>query len=225
MSSWYKFFLRQVKREWILKMRYPQAFLNPFLLFFSLVLFAPMALPADQKILQDIFPEIIWSSLLFSLFLATDSLFQNEYESGLLEQWKISGNNLMHYLYPKLLINFLLIVTPIILLSPFIGAVFVLSNPTMLTIDLIIIISAISLLLLCALVQSFGIVLKQKGLLMALLLMPLSIPVMIFSTLAMSSAISSENISGYLALLLAIDLLAIFFMPKAIVAILKLDLY
>lgn len=217
-------FKSQLKREWLLKSRQMQSVLNAFLLFLTLILFAPLALPYDKHILQTILPELLWSALLFSMLLSTEGLFQAEYQEGILEQWKISQQNLNFYLYPKILVTFIAIIMPIIVVSPFIAIIFSLNLYQIIIINISIILASIALIFLCALVQSFAISLKQKGLIMALLLMPLSIPVMIFTTLAINAGILMDNVCAYFALLLAIDLLIVCFLPNAIRGILKLDL-
>ena len=81
-----------------------------------------------------------------------------------------------------------------------------------------------TILFLCALAASFSTGLKQKGVLMALILLPLTIPVMIFGSAAIIAAMQGLAVQGYLALLLAISLIAAGFLPFAIAGVIRISL-
>ena len=81
-----------------------------------------------------------------------------------------------------------------------------------------------ALMYLCALSAVFGAGTKQKGVLMALILLPLTIPILIFGSGSVNIALQELPIQGYLALLLAISLIALVLLPYAIAAIIRISL-
>lgn len=65
---------------------------------------------------------------------------------------------------------------------------------------------------------------QQKGVLMALVLLPLTVPVMIFGSGSLTAAMQGLPVAGYLAILLALSVLAAGFLPFAIAAVVRINL-
>jgi heme exporter protein B len=80
-----------------------------------------------------------------------------------------------------------------------------------------------ALLFLCALAASFGVGAHQKGALMALILLPLTLPVLIFGSGTLNLAMQDLPVSGNCALLLALSLLASGFLPYAIAGVIRIS--
>ena len=80
-----------------------------------------------------------------------------------------------------------------------------------------------ALLFLCALAAAFGVGINQKGALMALILIPLTLPVLIFGSGTLNTALQGLPVSGYLALLLAISVIAVGFLPYAIAGVIRVS--
>ena len=81
-----------------------------------------------------------------------------------------------------------------------------------------------AILFLCALAAAFSTGLQQKGLLMALILLPLTIPVMIFGSGTLIAAMQGVPVSAYLALLLAMSVVSCGLLPFAVAGVIRVGL-
>lgn len=211
----------QLKREYLLKIRNFKVILNCFLLFLMIVVFSPLTLTAGEKMLRLMLPAFIWTGLFFSMLLSSESFFQNEDQEGVLEQWLISAYPLSGFIFAKVIIHWVLIILPMLFISPIIAIIFNLSVYETFILDLSIITSSPAIIFLCALAASFSVILQHKGLLMTLVLIPLCIPVMIFASSVITASLLSLPVLGYLCLLLALSILALSFLPLTIAAVIR----
>ena len=111
-----------------------------------------------------------------------------------------------------------------IVFCPFLAILFSLNVHETLVLMLSLICGTPAILFLCALAAAFSTGLQQKGLLMALILLPLTIPVMIFGSSALIAAMQGLPVSGYLALLLAISVLSCGLLPFAVAGVIRVGL-
>lgn len=219
-----QYFLRQVRRDALVQLRQPGMIINSSLFFIMIMVFSPLAMPPDAQLLLQIAPGLVWIATLLSMLLASERLFQQDYDTGVIEQWLVSGNSLAVLLSAKLLVQWLLTIIPLLLFCPLLALLFGFSMYHVFILALSLIAGTPCLLGLCALAAAFGTGMQQKGVFMALILLPLSVPVMIFGSGTVVAAMNQEPVSGYLALILAISLLTIGFLPFAIAALIRISL-
>jgi heme exporter protein B len=217
-------FKRQWRREWCLQRRNIRSLLNACLFFLMVMMFFPLTLPADPVILRQMVPALVWIASLLALLMSAERLFQQEHDDGVLEQWLVSGYPLGFLLAAKLILHWGLHLLPIILLCPLLALFFSLTTHELLILSASLVLGTPSIFLLCALASAFATQLQQKGLLMALVLFPLTIPILIFGAGTLTAALQHFPVAAYLALLGAMSLLAIAFLPLAIAAILRIAL-
>ncbi|MFZ4077806.1 MAG: heme exporter protein CcmB, partial [Legionellaceae bacterium] len=84
-------FQRLCWREFILIKRQYRVILNTCLFFMMVMAFFPLAFPADPALLRMILPGLVWTAVLFAVFLSSERLFQQEVDEGVLEQWLLSN--------------------------------------------------------------------------------------------------------------------------------------
>lgn len=217
-------FYRQCQRNLLLQWRQPSLLVNSALFFIMITAFFPLALPFDPNALRTFAPGIIWISVLLTLLLASERLFQQDYDDGVLEQSLISGQALAGYALAKLLVQWLLILLPLLLFCPILALMFGFTWSVTAYLLLILTLGTPSMLCLCALAAAFSTGLSQKGVVMALIVLPLTIPVMIIGSMAVTAAMQALPLSAYLALLLALALLSLSFLPLSIAAVLRIGL-
>jgi len=217
-------FYRQLRRELLINARQPRVIINATLFFIMVSVFFPLALPADSQMLRQFAPGLIWIAVLFAMMLASERILQQDFDDGVLEQWAISGYPLQRLIVAKIMVHWLLIILPILLFCPILAILFDFNTNTLLVLILSLVCGTPAILGLCTLAASFGLGLQQKGILMALILLPLTIPVMIFGSGMVTMAMDEALISAYLAILLALSLLAFAFLPYAIAAIIRISL-
>lgn len=215
---------QMIQREVVLQTRALQRVMNASLFFLMVLLLFPLGFEADPLLLKKILPGLVWIAALFAFFLSADSLFQAESEDGVLEQWLISPVALHTRIRIKLLVHWLVYSLPMVCLCFMIGFVFDLNlNQTGLLI-LSLLCGTPSILALCAFSNVFGLGLKQQGVFSALILLPLTLPVMIFGGGVLTHVMQNLPVSGHLALLLAVSILAFLGLPYAISAVIRVGI-
>lgn len=217
-------FWRQMQREILINARQPRAIINATLFFIMVSVFFPLTLPPDNELLRQFAPGLIWIAALFSMMLASERILQQDFDEGVLEQWAISSYPLNRLVVAKLVIHWGLIMLPILLFCPLLALLFNFNLNTLSVLVVSLLCGTPAMICLCTLASSFGLAMEQKGMVMALILLPLAIPIMIFGSGTVNMAMDSATISGYLAILLAMSLLSLAFLPYAIAAIIKISL-
>ena len=224
-QSWQMHYLwRQMYREWLLHLRQPQLILNSSLFYLMISIFLPLTLPLDQDLLRIASGGLIWVAMLLAMLLATLLFFQQDYDDGIIEQWLLAGYPLHRIIAVKIYMQWLLNIIPMLFFCPLLALLFSFKVYEMLILMLGLIIGSPTIFFLCALAAAFSTGLTQKGVLMALIILPLAIPSMIFGSSLLMTAMQGFPISEYLAILLAISLLAVAFLPMAIAAVIRITL-
>lgn len=223
MKLW-RWFLRQSVREVILYARQLAVLLNTSLFFLMFLLFFPLTLKPDMNLMQAIAPGLIWFALLLSMLLSADRLFRQEYESGVIEQWLVSGYSLPLLLSLKILIFWFLNLLPFLILTPVVGLIFNLSWSALGVLVLSLLVGTPALFYLCALAAVFGQSVNQQFALLALIFLPLTLPVIIFGASALQLVMQGYAVKGNLALLSAFSLLAAALLPFAIAGVVRVSL-
>ncbi len=215
-------FINQLQRELLIQLRQIRLLVNFCLFFFIMLFIFPLTLKPDVVLLRSLAPGLVWVGILLALLLSAERLFQQDLEQGIVEQWLVSGQSLTAIVFAKGVAHWLLTLIPLILLIPIIALLFSLSAWEAWILCLSLLCGTPALLFLCALTASFGLGINQKGALMALILLPLTLPLLIFGSGTLTIAMQGLPINGYLALLLAMSVLAVGFLPYAIAAVIQI---
>ena len=224
MISLLSLFKRQLSREMLLHWRQLRLVVNSCLFFLMIVIFFPLTMTPEITLLRSIAPGLVWIAMLLALFLSAERLFQQDYEDGVIEQWLVSGYPVSLMVSAKLLIHWLLNLLPMLILCPFLAILFSMTSHETLILMLSLVCGSPTILLLCALAAAFGTGLQQKGILMGLILLPLTLPVMIFGSGAVITVMQGLPVTGYLAILLAISIVASTMLPFAIAGVIRIGL-
>jgi heme exporter protein B len=217
-------FIRQITREMLLHARQPRWIFNACLFFLMVAVFFPLTMPPQTVLLRTIAPGIVWIAMLLAMLLSAERLFQQDYDEGVIEQWLVSIYPISLLVSAKCFVHWFLIMLPILLFCPFLAILFGLNGYETLVLMLSLLCGSPALLFLCGLGAAFSTSLQQKGMLMALILLPLTVPVVIFGAGMTMVAMKGLPINGYMALLMAISLIAISFLPFAIAGVIRLSL-
>lgn len=216
-------FTNQFKREWIIQVRQIRTLINSSLFFLMILFVFPLTLNADPSFLKEAAPGIIWMALLLSFLLSAEGLFQHDYEQGVVEQWLISGDSLSVIVAAKITAHWVVTLLPVVCLSPFIALIFSFSPWEWSILLITLLVGSPSILFVCALASVFEVGVNQKGALMALILLPLTLPVLIFASGALNMAIQGLAISAICCLLLAFSMICVCFLPIAIACVLRVS--
>jgi heme exporter protein B len=217
----WRVFKQQIAREGLIQARQLSQSINTVLFFVMIIVFFPLALPPQSSMLKEIAPGLVWMAVLFSSMLASERFFSQDHEDGMIEQWLLSGPSLSLMVIAKLCVHWLLILIPLMLCCPLLAVLFQFSWYETLVLLLSLICGTPVILSLCALASAFSTGLQQKGVMVSLLVLPLTVPVMIFGSATLMAAMQGESVIGFFALLIAFSLISITLLPFAIAAILR----
>ena len=223
MISIFSLFAKQYKRELLIQVRQFHFLLNSLLFFLIFLFVVPLTLKPEVALLRTVAPGLVWMAILLSLLLSAERLFQQDYEHGVIEQWLVSGYSLPLMVSAKIIAHWSFQLVPLLILCPIVALLFFLSAWETWILALTMVCGTPALLFLCALVAAFGVGINQKGVLMALILLPLTLPLLIFGSGTLNIAMQGLPISAYLALLLAMSILAVGFLPYAIAGVMRVS--
>ncbi|MDB4598863.1 heme exporter protein CcmB [Candidatus Pseudothioglobus singularis] len=211
-------------RDLKMAFRNPSSFLNPLMFFVISISLFPIAISPEAQTLSSIAPGIIWVIAMLSVLLSLNSLFHYDYDSGVLEQMVISHHSLPLILLAKTLAHWMLSGLPIIILSPFLGMALFINTEGIYILFLTLIIATPCLSLIGSIGASLVVGIKNSGMLLSLLILPLFIPILIFATSAVSQSQSNLPIDGQLYFLGFILILSLLITPFLSALSLKISL-
>ncbi|QAX81999.1 Heme exporter protein B [Candidatus Pseudomonas adelgestsugas] len=202
--------------------RRPAELANPLIFFTIVIALFSLAIGPETNLLQTLSPGLVWVAALLSVLLSLDELFRSDFEDGSLEQWVLSSQPLPLLVLTKVLANCSFSGLMLIILSPLLATMLGLPAEclSILLLSLLLGIPVLSLLGAVGAVLTVG--LKRGGLLLALLILPLYIPVLIFGSGALWAALIGMPATGYLLWLGSLTAMAVTMTPFAIAAGLKI---
>ncbi len=209
------------RRELRLALRRWDQVLQPLVFFVVVVTLFPLALGPELAELRRIAPGVLWVAAMLASLLAADALFRPDVEDGVLEQWVVSGQPLSWLLLIKTLAHWVLTGLPLVLVSPMVALALGQSEHA-LSAAVVLLLGTAVLNVLGGIGAALTVGLKRGNMLMALLVLPLEMPVLIFGAKALELAWSGEPVTGLLSLLGAILLMALALGPMAMAAAIRI---
>ncbi len=213
-----------LKRDLTLAFRHRAELANPLLFFIIVVSLFPLAISPESKVLQEIAPGVIWVAALLASMLSLDNLFRGDFDDGTLEQLVLSGHSLSLLVLAKVLAHWLLTGLPLLLLSPLLGVFLFMPTPAIQTLFITLALGTPILSLVGAIGVALTVGLQRGGVLLALLVLPLYIPVLIFAANAVDNSAAGFDVSGQIYFLAALLSLALTLSPMATAASLRISL-
>lgn len=215
--------LATMRRELLIAFRSPGDMINPLMFFVIAVTLFPLGVGSDTEFLSEIASGVIWVTALLAVMLSMDSLFRSDYDDGSLEQLLLSPQTLYFIILAKVGSHWLVSGLPLVILTPLLAQMLALPEQAMLPLIAGLLIGTPILTLLGAVGMALTVGLSRSGLLLAVLVLPLYVPVLVFGTGVVSAALGGVAISGLLALLGAMLALAVSLAPLAIMAALRIS--
>jgi heme exporter protein B len=188
------------------------------LLFYLLaIIMFPLSSGTEATLLTSIAGGSIWVAALFSSLLSLDRLFRSDFEDGSLEQLVLSGMSLETIVISKCFAHWLTTGLPIVILSPVLALIIGLDFSYWWILCLTLLLGTPSLTLIGATPAALSCAIGKGGVLTALIILPLMLPVLILGSGAISAEISGLGGFGHiyaLAAILPISLLAVPFLAS-----------
>ncbi len=204
-------YLKTLKRDLHVALRNPSSVLNPLLFFIISESLFPLAISPEASVLSQIAAGIIWVASMLAVLLSLNALFHHDYENGILEQMITSHHSLPLLILSKITAHWLLTGIPIILLSPLLGVFLFLDDNGIKVLMITLLLATPSLSLIGSIGASLIVGIKNSGMLLSLLILPLYIPILIFASSAVSQAqfgLSIDSQLYFLAMFLVLSLMS-----------------
>lgn len=214
-------FFAVMRRDLLIAARRRGEWLNPLVFFVIVVSLFPLGIGPEPNRLQEIAPGVIWVAALLATLLALDGLFRADFDDGVLEQMLMSAQPLPLLVLGKILAHWLTTGLPLLLLSPLLGMVMNLQTRALPALIASLALGTLTLSLIGGIGAALTVSLRRGGVLLALLVLPLFIPVLIFGSSSVVSAAAGLSFEGQLSLLGALAILATILAPLAIAAALR----
>jgi len=213
-----------VARDLRLALRRAGDSLLPLGFFLVVTTLFPLALDPELSLLRDIAPAALWVGALLSSLLALDLLFRDDGQDGALEQLALCGQPFAGLLLAKTTVHWLLTGLPLVLVAPLAASALGAPYGAMPGILAAVLLGTVALSLIGAVGAGLTLSLRGNGSLLALLVLPLSVPVLIFGARATALAIQGEPLAAPLYLLAAMAVLAATLAPWALAAAVRIGL-
>jgi heme exporter protein B len=198
--------------------------LLPLGFFLVITTLFPLSLDPSLSLLRDIAPAALWVGALLSSLLALDLLFRDDGQDGSLEQLALCGQPFAGLLLAKTAVHWCLTGLPLVLVAPLAAAALGAPTAAMPGILAAVLLGTVALSLIGAVGAGLTLTLRRNGSLLALLVLPLAVPVLIFGARASALAIAGESPAAPLYLLAAFAVLAATLVPWALAAAVRIGL-
>ena len=195
------------------------------LLFYVIVVsLFPLATSPSRDLLAAIGPGVLWTAALLASLLSLQRLFATDFADGTLEQIALSPRPLAALVAGKTAAHWLTTGLPVAVMAPLLGAQYALEPDALRTLALSLLLGTPILSLLGAVGAALTLGARGGGSLLALLVLPLYAPVLIFGAGAVDAVRAGISPAPHLSLLGAGVLLAIIAVPFAVSAAVRIAL-
>lgn len=211
-----------IRRDLRIAVRVGGGALIGVLFFLTVVVLMPFAVGPDLALLQRLGPAILWLGALLASLLTLDRLFMADHDDGSLDLILMSRTPLELICVAKALAHWLASGLPLIVATPVLGLLLNLDGRSTVAVAATLLAGTPALTLTGMIGAALGVTLRRGGLLLAVLVLPLSIPVLIFGVAAANAAVSGAAWWGTpLSILCALSLASLVIGPFAAAASLR----
>lgn len=217
-------FLAILRRELRLALRRWTEVMNPLMFFAVVTMLFPLSLEPSPDLLGRLAPGVLWVAALLSMLLAQESVFRDDFADGSLEQLALQPQPLWATVAAKLLAHWLLTGVPLVLISPLAAVALYLPADAIPVLMLSLLLGTPVLSLLGGVGAALTVGLHRAGVLMAILVLPLVVPTLIFGARATELASAGHSPAGALYLLGAVLVFSLCTSPFAAAAAVRIHL-
>ncbi len=197
---------------------------QPLLFALMVIALFPLALGAEPVMLARIAPGVLWVAVLLAGLLTLDSLFRSDMEDGSLEQLLLSPVPMAWLIAMRVLVHWAVTALPMLLLTPFFAELLFLPERLLAPMMYSLALGTPLLSLIGAVVAALTVGIRRSGMLLAVLALPLYVPVLVFGAGAVVAASEGLPWIGAIYLLAAGLVLALVLAPLAAATALRIAL-
>jgi heme exporter protein B len=202
-------------RDVKLSLRHPGETLLVVAFFVLVASLFPLAVGAEPQLLARIGPGVIWVCALLAAFLSLPAIFAGDYADGTLEQMALAPHPMSGWVAGKIAAHWLASGLPLTVLSPLLGLQYGLEPEALLALAAALALGTPVLSLLGAACTALTLGARGGGMLLALLALPLFVPVLVFGAGAADAGAMGLSATPHLSLLAAMLIVATLGVPVA----------
>lgn len=198
--------------------------LQPALFALLVVVLFALALGGEARTLAPVAPAVLWLAVLLAGLLALDTLFRGDAEDGSLEQWMLAPVPLWWLVLVRTFSHWATTALPLLLALPLLGELLHLPRAQLPVLLASLALGTPLLSLVGAVVAALTVGMRRSGILVALLALPLYVPVLVFGAGSVAAAGQGLDPVGALLLLGAGLAIALVLAPLAAAAAIRISL-
>lgn len=196
-------------RDLVLALRRRSDVANALLFFVVVVSLFPFGVGPEANLLRAIAPGVLWVAALLASMLALNRLFASDYADGTLEQMLLAPAPLSVIVFGKVAAHWLLTGLPLVVLAPLLALQFGMPHEAMPVLMASLALGTPVLSLIGAVGAALTLGVRGAGVLTALLVLPLYIPVLVLGAGAVDAAVAGLDASAHLMLMGALLLFTV----------------
>lgn len=163
------------------------------LFFLTVLVVIPFGVGPDLNLLTRIGPAILWIGALLATLLGLDRLFQDDRDDGSLDHLMLSGLPLEAMVLAKAVGHWVAIGLPLVVAAPVLSLMLNLQPAAIWTVTLTLLVGTPAITLIGTIGAALMVALRRGGLLIAVLILPFTVPVMIFGVAADNAAVTAPD--------------------------------
>jgi len=212
-----------VWRDLILAWRRRADVLATFFFFIIVVSLFPLGIGPERETLRTIAPGVVWVAALLASMLSLGRIFGNDYQDGTLEQLLLTTQPAYLVVLAKVLAHWIVAELPLVVIAPVLGLQFGLSQNGLVIVVVSLLLGTPVLSVIGSVGAALTLGLRAANVLVALLVLPLYIPVLIFGSGAVQASVTGSSSQAWLLLLAATLIVSLVFAPWATSAALRIS--
>jgi len=212
-----------VWRDLILAWRRRADVLATLFFFIIVVSLFPLGIGPERETLKTIAPGVVWVAALLASMLSLGRIFGNDYQDGTLEQLLLTPQPGYLVVLAKVLAHWIVSEVPLVLIAPVLGVQFGLSQNGLAIVVVSLLLGTPVLSVIGSVGAALTLGLRAANVLVALLVLPLYIPVLIFGSGAVQASVTGSSPQAWLLLLAATLIVSLVFAPWATSAALRIS--
>jgi heme exporter protein B len=211
-----------LRRDLLLAARHRSEVLTALAFFVVVTSLFPLGIGPEPELLRRVGPGALWVAALLATLLGLPRLFAADHADGTLEQMALSPQSFTLHVAGKVAAHWLLCGLPLVLIAPLLGLQFGLDGDAIGVLFISLLLGTPLLSLIGAIGAALTLGVRGGGVLLALLVLPLFIPALVFGAGAVEAQAAGLGVRGHLSVLGAMLVLALFFAPWVTTAALRI---
>jgi heme exporter protein B len=198
--------------------------LQPLMFAVLVVVLFALALGREPQLMAQVGAAVLWVAVLLAGQLALESMFRSDAEDGSLEQWLLAPVPLAWLVLVRVLLHWATTALPLIVVSPLLAEMLHLPHDQLPILLASLLLGTPLLSLIGGVVAALTVGIRRSGILVALLALPLYVPVLVFGAGSVGAAARGQDPVGALLLLGAGLVVALVLAPLATAAAIRISL-